>query len=434
MHTKNLTLLLLLMLCSSLLQASPAIQHWQTANGTKVYFVPAPELPMVDIQLVFDAGAARDRNQGGLAAITSAMMDEGAAGLNADQIAETIDSVGAAIGFSAHRDMAVASLRSVTDAKLLEPAVSLFQKILTQPDFPEEALSRIRNNMLIGLQAKKQQPSALARDAFMQALYGDHPYGKPASGNENSLKALTRADLVAYYQQYYVASNAILAIVGDLDRAAAEALANRIIGQLPAGQPAPKLATVSALVHPHEQRISHPSSQSHLLLGQPGINRGDDDYFTLYVGNHILGGSGLTSRISNEIREKRGLSYSAYSYFSPMRELGPYTLGLQTKNASVDEALQVLRDTLIEFRKNGPTASELEAAKKNITGGFPLRLDSNKKIVGYLAMIGFYRLPLDYLDTFNDKVDAVSLQQIKEAYQRRIDPDKMVTIIVGGEA
>ncbi len=434
MPIKKLTLLLILVLSSSVLQASPAIQHWQTENGAKVYFVPAPELPMVDIQLVFDAGAAREGNQGGLAAITSAMMDEGAAGLNADQIAEAIDSVGAAIGFSAHQDMAVASLRSVTDAKLLEPAVALFQKTLTQPDFPEDALERIRNNMLIGLQAKKQQPGALARDAFMQALYGDHPYGKPASGNESSLKALTRADLVAYYQQYYVANNAILAIVGDLDRAAAEALANRITSQLPAGQAAAKLPAVSALKKPYQQRIHHPSSQSHLLLGQPGIKRGDEDYFILYVGNHILGGSGLTSRISNEIREKRGLSYSAYSYFSPMRALGPYTLGLQTKNASVDEALQVLRETLIEFRENGPTASELEAAKKNITGGFPLRLDSNKKIVGYLAMIGFYQLPLDYLDTFNEKVNAVSLQQIKEAYQRRINPDKLVTIIVGGEA
>ncbi|VAW83934.1 FIG015287: Zinc protease [hydrothermal vent metagenome] len=433
MNTKKITLLLTLLLCSSLLHASPAIQHWQTENGASVYFVPAPELPMVDIQLVFDAGAARDGEQGGLAAMTSAMMDEGAAGLNADQIAEATDSVGAAIGFSAHQDMAVASLRSVTDATLFEPAIALFQDILTQPDFPQEALTRIRKQMLIGLQAKKQQPGAIARDTFMQALYGDHPYGKPSSGNEASLNALTRADLIAYYQRYYVASNATLAIVGDLDRAAAEKLANRLISQLATGDAAPKLPAVSVLKQAHEQRISHPSSQSHLMLGQPGLKRGDKDYFSLYVGNHILGGSGLTSRISNEIREKRGLSYSAYSYFSPMRELGPYILALQTKNASVDEALQVMRETLIEFRDNGPTASELDASKKNITGGFPLRLDSNKKIVGYLAMIGFYQLPLDYLDTFNDNINAVTLEQIKEAYQRRINPDKLVTIIVGGD-
>jgi len=433
MRIKHFTILITLLLCSAPLHASPAIQHWQTNNGAQVYFVAAPELPMVDVQVVFDGGAARDGNKGGLATMTSAMMDEGAAGMNADQIAEATDSVGAAMGFSSHQDMAVASLRSVTDPQLFEPAVALFRKVLSQPDFPEQALERIRNNMLIGLQAKKQQPASLARDAYMLALYGNHPYGQPSSGNEESLNALSREDLINHYQQFYVANNAVIAIVGDLDRSAAEQLANRIIGPLPAGAPAPTLPEVIPLNNASEQRITHPSSQSHLMLGQPGIKRGDEDYFVLYLGNHILGGSGLTSRISDEIREKRGLSYSAYSYFSPMRGLGPYTLGLQTKNASVNEALQVMRETLTEFRDNGPTAEELEAAKRNITGGFPLRLGSNKKIVEYLAMIGFYQLPLNYLDNFNDKINAVTIAQIKDAYQRRINPDKLATIIVGGE-
>lgn len=433
MPIKHIITLVTLLLCSTALHASPAIQHWQTNNGAQVYFVAAPELPMVDIQVVFDGGAARDGSKGGVATMTSAMIDEGAAGMDADQIAEASDSVGAMMGFSAHQDMAIASLRSVTDAKLLDPAVALFSKVLSQPDFPPEALERIRNNMLIALQAKRQQPASLARDAYMLALYGNHPYGKPSSGDEASLKALSREDLRSHYQRFYVANNAVIAIVGDLDRAAAEQLANRIMAPLPAGKAAPAIPEVSALSNANEQRITHPSSQSHLLLGQPGIKRGDEDYFVLYLGNHILGGSGLTSRISDEIREKRGLAYSAYSYFSPMRDFGPYTLGLQTKNASVDEALQVMRDTLIEFRENGPTAAELDAAKKNITGGFPLRLGSNKKIVEYLAMIGFYQLPLDYLDTFNNKIEAITVAQIKDAYQRRINPDKLVTVIVGGE-
>lgn len=422
----------ILLLVSSLASATPTIQQWQTSNGAQVYFVPAPELPMVDVQIVFDGGAAREA-KGGLAGMTSALLDEGAAGMNADQIAEASDSVGALMGFSSHQDMAVASLRSVTDPTLFEPAVTLFSQLLTEPDFPQDALQRIRKNMLIGVQSKKQQPGSLARDAFMQALYGDHPYGQPSSGTEQSLNNITREEIVAHYQRYYVAKNAVIAMVGDLDWSSAVKLAERIAGKLPEGEAAAALPAVTSLEQADEQRISHPSSQSHILVGQPGIKRGDDDYFPLYVGNHILGGSGLTSRISDEIREKRGLAYSAYSYFSPMRDFGPFAMGLQTKNASVDEALTVLRETLTQFREHGPSAEELQAAKQNITGGFPLRLDSNKKIVGYLAMIGFYNMPLNYLDTFNQKVNAVTIEQIKDAYQRRIDPEKLVTVVVGGE-
>ncbi len=432
MAIKQLLITFTLLLVSSTLFASPQIQHWSSSNGAQVYFVPANELPMVDIQITFDGGAARE-TKGGLAAMTSALMDEGTGNMDANQIAEATEGVGAIIEFSSHHDMAIASLRSVTDAALFNPAVELFDKLLSQPSFPEASLQRIRNNMLIGVQAKKQQPGALANDAFMAALYDGHPYGQPASGTEESLNSINREDILAHYKRYYVANNAVIAIVGDLDRNEAEQLVERVIGQLPAGEKAAALPRVEPLHTPFEQRIPHPSSQSHVMVGQPGSKRGDKDYFALYVGNHILGGSGLTSRISNEIREQRGLAYSAYSYFSPMREYGPFIMGLQTKNASVEEALQVLRDTLLSFRETGPTAEELEAAQKNITGGFPLKLDSNKKIVQYLGMIGFYGLPLDYLDNFNANVNAVTIEAIRDAFQRRIDPDKLVTVVVGGE-
>ncbi|MEA2094481.1 MAG: pitrilysin family protein, partial [Pseudomonadota bacterium] len=226
---------------------------------------------------------------------------------------------------------------------------------------------------------------------------------------------------------------AIVVIVGDTDRKGAERLASQVVGKLPAGEPAARTPVVPALTKPQEVRIFHPSAQTHVRLGEPGIRRGDPDYFTLYVGNHILGGGGLVSRLFEEVREKRGLSYSVNSYFSPMVQEGPYTFGLQTRNDQVGEALEVMRATLQTFHDEGPTEKELIAAKKNITGGFPLRIDSNSKIAEYLGMIGFYNLPLDYLDTFNDKVTAVTREQIREAYQRRVDPDNMVSIIVGGD-
>lgn len=215
-------------------------------------------------------------------------------------------------------------------------------------------------------------------------------------------------------------------------RTEAEALAETVIGKLPAGQPAAELPPVAPLAEAQEIRINHPSAQTHILVGQPGLKRGDPDYFALYVGNHMLGGSGLVARLSNEIREKRGLAYSSYSYFLPMRELGPYTVGLQTKNESAEEALTVLRETIATFVQEGPTAEELDASKKNITGGFPLRIASNKNIIDYIGMIGFYQLPLDYLDTFNEHVQAVTVDDIKRAFQTRIQPQRMVTVMVGG--
>ena len=176
-----------------------------------------------------------------------------------------------------------------------------------------------------------------------------------------------------------------------------------------------------------------PSTQTHIYAGQPGMRRLDPDYFPLYVGNHILGGSGLVSLLSEEVREKRGLSYRVYSYFLPMSDLGPFLLGLQTKTSQAAEAQKVLMDTLMRFATEGPTEDELKAAKQNITGGFPLRIASNAKIAQYLASIGFYRLPLDYLDRFNERVEGVSAEQIRGAFQRRVHPNRLAGGIVGPE-
>ncbi|MFQ5469086.1 MAG: M16 family metallopeptidase [Gammaproteobacteria bacterium] len=413
--------------------AAPKIQHWTTENGARVYFVPAPELPMVDIQVVFDAGGARNGDQGGIAHLTNTLLDDGAGDYNADQIAEEFEGLGARLGMSAHRDMAVVSLRSLTDETLLNRAIEMLKEILIRPTFPADSLERERNQMLLALRAEQQQPSSIASKAFMKAVFGDHPYGRHPLGTIKSVKTLTRDDVVAYYQHYYVAKNAVIAVVGAIDRNQAENVVADLVSELPAGDAAPPLPKVKALDEEKSIHIGFPSSQTHVLVGQPGMTRDDPDYFPLYVGNHVLGGSGLVSRISEEVREKRGLSYSAYSYFSPMRKKGPYTLGLQTKNEQTDEALKVLLDTLNEFIENGPSKKELKASKQNITGGFPLRISSNSKIVGNLSSIGFYGLPLDYLDTFNAKVEAVTVEDIKTAFKRRIDPHRLITITVGGD-
>jgi len=411
--------------------ATPEIQQWQTDNGARVYFVEANELPMVDINIWFDAGAARDQNKPGLALLTNAVMPEAAGKMNADQLAEEFEAIGAIAGNSSQRDVAEFTLRSLSEPKYLTRAVELTATVISQPSFPEESFNREKNRLLIALKSNKQSPEAIANEEFYQMVYGNHPYGSLPEGTEESVKNIERADLLDFYRQYYVGSNAVIAIVGNISKRDAKKLAATLVGRLPAGKSAPPLPDINRAASVGIQYITHPSSQSHILVGQPGLKRGDPDYFALYLGNHILGGNGLVSRISNEIREKRGLSYSAYSYFLPMRQIGPYILGLQTANNNRDEALKVLQHTLREFIDKGPTAEELDAAKKNITGGFPLRVSSNSKIVQYVAMIGFYNLPLDYLDKFNENIQSITLQQVKDAYARRVQPDKMAVVIVG---
>jgi len=422
----------LLVFSVSIAQAGPEIQHWQTSNGARVYYVPAPTLPMVDIRIIFDAAGARD-NIPGVALMTNGLLEEGTAEMDADAIADAFASVGAQFGASSHRDMSVINLRSLTQTDLLDKAVSTATQLITKPSFPDESLDRERKRMLIALQGKKQSPGAIASEAFFTALYGDHPYANEATGTEESVQQIKRQHLIEHHQRYYVGQNAIIAIVGAVDRQQAEQLAETLLGKLPAGEAAKTIPVVASLTQAELVKKAFPSSQTHLLVGQPAIKRGDKDHFALFVGNHILGGSGLVSRLTDEIREKRGLSYSTYSAFSPMRQRGPFRLGLQTRNDQADEALKILIQTLEEFMANGPTAEELELAKKNIVGSFALNLDSNSKIIESIAMIGFYQLPLDYLDTYTAKVEAITIEQIKDAFKRHVQTDKMVTVLVGSE-
>ena len=241
---------------------------------------------------------------------------------------------------------------------------------------------------------------------------------------------LARGDLRAFYRTHYSAPNAVISLMGDMSRAEAEAIAHRLAAGLSRAAPLPALPK-PAPAAASDTRIAHPSTQSHVLVGAVGMARNDPDFFPLFVGNYVLGGGGFDSRLMREVRDKRGYAYSAYSYFMPMMEAGPFQLGLQTKLEQTDDALKVAQETLRQFIADGPSEAELTQAKSNLTGGFPLRIDSNRKILDYLAVIGFYRLPLDYLDTWVDRVNAVDVAAVKQAFARRIDPDRLVTVVVG---
>jgi len=409
------------------------IESWHTKNGARVLFVHAPQLPMVDVRLVFDAGSARDNSKAGLASFTNGMLNHGAGEWDTNTLAERFDSIGAQYSNSTARDMAVLQLRSLTDASLLETAISTMTAIVNAPHFDQNELERLRKQALISLKNQLQSPATIADKAFYRALYREHPYATSTAGEPETVTALTREEILGFYKQFYVGRNTVVAIVGALDIADARDMAERLVGDLPKGKSAPALPEVSALQQAEVVQDVYPSTQTHILVGQPGMKRGDPDYFDLYVGNHILGGGGFGSRIMKVIRDDNGLAYSCYSYFMPMRENGPFIMGLQTKNESRDQALALLDKTLREFIEQGPTEDELAHAKMNITGGFPLRIDSNKDIVEYIAMLGFYDLPLDYLSTFNSKVNAVTLESIKDAFGRRVIPSRLLTVTIGQE-
>jgi zinc protease len=429
----RLIMLLALILISNTAWSVPEIQTWKSGNGATVLFVVAPDLPMVDVRVVFDAGSARDGEKPGLSQLTNALLTDGAGQWDADQIAQRIDSVGARLGNGSLKDMAWVSLRTLTDEPAFSNSFATMAEVLSTPTFPPDALERNRQMMLANLKRQQQSPGAVARKRFMQKAFGSHPYAIHSGGTKESLEAITRDDVVAQYRRYYVAKNATISVVGALDRKQVEKLVEQLTSRLQAGAAASALPQVSVLKQASDQHVPFPSSQSHILLGQPGMHRGDPDYFALYVGNHILGGGGLVSLLTEEVREKRGLSYSVYSYFSPMRADGPFVLGAQTKNQQAGQALDVMRKTLSDYVERGPTDAELLAAKQNITGSFPLNIASNGKIVEYISMIGFYNLPLDHLDAFVGKINAITKEQIKDAFKRRVHPDRFVTVVVGNK-
>ena len=422
----------LLLLGAQATWPSPAVGHWQTAAGSQVFFVESHELPMVDLRLLFDAGTVREpAGMNGLAVLVNSLLDEGAGGMDATAISFEFERLGAQYGAASGYDHASVSLRSLSDPALLEPALQNLRRVVSDPAFPGKAVERQKQRLLVAIERKRQSPAAIARDAYQAAIYGDHPYALPNDGTVESVTSLQRRDIVNFHRDWYGARNARLVIVGDLSREQAAELAEELTGDLPQGRALKPFPAMGPAGQGQEIRIEHPSSQVHILLGQPGIRRGDPDYFPLYVGNHILGGGGFVSRLYEEIREKRGLSYGAYSYFSPRRVSGPFTASLQTRADQQGQALQVMRETIRAFIEHGPTQEELDAAQKNISGGFPLRLDSNSKILGYIAMIGFYGLPLDYLDTFVAEVNAVTVEQVRDAFKRRLQPERFVTVMVG---
>lgn len=435
---------LLASICALL--ASPAwallpIQQWTEANGARVWLVESPVIPMVDVQIDFDAGSRRDpAGQSGLASATASMASKGVKAqgaepaLDENALGEAWADLGASFGAGADNDATHYSLRSLTDPPLLDKAARLAARQIAEPSWPVDIWERDRARWSASIKESNTRPATVAENAFGAAIYGSHPYGVRTT--EETLARISVPDMQAFHASAIATCRAKVSIVGAVTRAQAQALVATLLSRLPASAacaPLPAVGEIAALTAPVEKTIPFASAQAHVLIGQPGFPRRDPDFIALLVGNHILGGGGFVSRLTNEVREKRGLSYSVYSYFAGGLHSGAFTIGLQTRPDQAAQAVKVSRDVLARFVADGPTAAELRAAKDNLIGGFALRIDSNKKLLGNVANIAWNDLPLDYLDRWTERVDALTVADIRAAMQRKLQPERMVTVVVGGK-
>ncbi len=413
--------------------ATPEIREWTMNNGARVLYARAPEIPMVDARVTFDAGAARDGEHPGIARLTSNLLMSGTEARDADALARAIEQVGAEVSTGSARDMAWVELRSLAEADKLAAAAARTGELIARPAFPADGIERRKDQQRTALRNEAQSPGDIASRLFWEAVYGDHPYGHDPLGDGQSLDAIDRAAIARFHDRFYVGANANVAIVGDIDPERARRMAETLVGDLPHGVAAPELPPVPALEDDRTVRESFPSTQAHVIVGRAGVARGYADWPALYVANHVLGGGGFTSRLFDQVREQRGLVYGVSSGFSPMQVPGPFRIRLQTRGDQVDQALEVVANVFNRFDADGPTDDELEDAVRNITGGFPLRVDSNSDLAGYLSMIGFYGLSADYLEGFPRRVENVTAAAAQAAFLDALGQRPRVTVIVGGD-
>lgn len=408
------------------------VETWTTKEGADVYFLHAPEIPIVDMIVSIDAGGLREGQQYGLANMTANMMTKGTQKLAEEDFLTKLDDLQSSIGASASMTGTSFSLRSLTKPTLLTPSLELFYEVLTSPAFDAKIFERERAQAIDGQKAILDNPGQIANERYYETLYPNTVVGATSKMLEQSLKILSLADLKQFRQQYYQANHAKIVFVGDISKDAAKAIAERVSEILGQGESLPALPEIQSLTTNKVVEQYFNSPQTQVIMGQPAIDRFNEDYLSLVVGNHLLGGSGLTSILMTNIREKEGLTYGIYSYFAAGIYQGPFTVSFSTKNESVEEAIEKSRAVIETFIQEGPENEALQRAKNNFLGSLVLDMNSNAKLASAILGLATYDLPLDYYETLPEKVKAITPEAIQAAFKRHVNPEEMATIIVGG--
>jgi len=426
---------------TSAVHAIPPIEKLETFKGAKAYLVQTRSLPMVDIEVSIDAGDRYDpEGKSGLADMTAGLMKYGARNgsglLNEAQIADEMADLGATIALSVSGERAILRIRTLSREDLLKRAVQLAAAMLSEPTYDPQVIAREKQRVITNLLEAETKPEYVLEKRFKKLVYGAYPLAN--SPSVKSIGAISAADLKQFHQQFYRGDRMIVSIVGDVSSMQANDIVQALLKKIPQNGAAinslPQLSR--SPIEPLAQRevqIPFDSQQAHIAMGMTAVTRSNPDYFPLLVGNYVLGGGGFVSRLMSEVREKRGLAYSVFSYFSPGKDAGIFQAGLQTKSDQGSVALEVLSNTIAKFISDGPTPSELAAAKSNLINGYPLRIDNNRKLLDNVSSIVWNDLPLDTLETWTKQVEAVTLEQVTAAFQKYLAMDRMKIVVLGAQ-
>ena len=417
------------------------IEKLESFKGAQAYLVQTKALPMVDIEISIDAGDRYDPAlKSGVATVVGQLMSYGARSdkglLTEAQIADEIADLGANLGVSVSGERAVMRIRTLSRKDLRDRAVQLASAMLSAPTYDAKILAREKQRMTTALLESETKPETVLDRRFRKSVYGNYPLAN--SPTVQSIAHISASDLQQFHKQFYRGERMIVSIVGDVSKAEAAEIVQGLLQRVP--QSGPAIAKLPEFerspVEPLSQReivIPFDSQQAHIAMGMTAVTRSNPDYFPLLVGNYVLGGGGFVSRLMSEVREKRGLAYSVFSYFAPGKDAGIFQAGLQTKNDQATLALDVMSSTISQFIANGPTQSELEAAKANLINGYPLRIDNNRKLLDNVSSIAWNNLPLDTMEVWTKQVEAVSLEQVKAAFQKYLDMDRMKIVVLGAK-
>ncbi|MBI1363991.1 MAG: hypothetical protein GC134_08390 [Proteobacteria bacterium] len=417
---------------SATAEAAPEVQQVTTPGGFKALLVTTPTPHMVDVNITFSCGPLFDPNgKEGLAHLTSTLFNESVAGMDTLTFTRKMEDLGTSIGGEAGGEYLSVKLRSLSTK--LDGSFALYGKAVLHPDFTDGDTARMKQQIISGLQDDATDPDTIAGQAYARLVYGDNPRSRPDNGTVDSVSGLTAADVKALHSRCVTRSNAVISVVGDVDAATLSHLLDTYLADMPQGDGRWQAPVITTPVNPSLKRIEVPVPQSTILMGHLlDLPRDHEDFWPLHVANYIFGGGGFESRLTDEVREKRGLAYSVGSNIWSIKQRGMFMVQTGVKNATVDTTIHIVRDELAKLVGDGVTDEELKNAKAYLAGEFPIRMGSNSTIMSYLDLMQLEGLPLDYMDTRVDKILAVTKADILRAVQRHLSPDKLTTVIVGG--
>ena len=409
------------------------VQRVVSPGGIEAWLVEERSVPMLSLRFVFRGGARLDpEGKEGLAKLASGLLNEGAGELDALAFQKAVDDNAVRLRFDAGVDEFGGSIQTLTERR--GAAFDLLSLALARPRFDPGAVERVREQLLRGLERETRDARAIARRLWFRAAFGDRPYGRPAGGTLDGVRAVERGDLVRFARENFVRDRLVVGVAGDIDSETLGRLLDSTFGALPDSGPSFAVADSAPASGGRVVVEPLPQPQTVIVWGQRGPKRADPDYYAAYVMNQILGGGGFTSRLYAEVREKRGLAYGVYSYLAPLDGAGLYLGGVATRNDRAAEALAVARAEFARMRDEGVSAEELADAKTYINGSFPLRLDSNAEVAGILVALQLADLGVDYLDRRAELIDAVTREDIARVARELIDPDSFIVVAVGEPA